>query len=1042
MAVDTSEKGTLSTLEQTLKVTLALNKEYKESDDLVQKLAVHQGVSAAQALKNLNAAKKLKRENDSYLDSQNKINDAVKESYKLLSKAHKKTMANVDAMKSMGVAVDDANEGLDEQASLIAKSLVSLKEENQGYDDVTRAIEHMDAQLKKMGERNTVFGKKSIEFNNKIANQMEHILKLRSEGKGDKELAGASRELQNLQRQQKLYAEIGEDVAKATLDMRGWGKSAPAMGHAKEIKSTLGGFKNFDDPASMAKTGETLSALGDVMGEGVLKTLTMGAGGIAEILSGPIGMALGAVVLLGAKMIELDTKRKKWTQDYASMAGQQFSGDDFAKKASAFNKTIFDLERNIEKGVNFEEWQEVFKAINSAGISVDALTQRTGDLSKVQDAVFETSKELGLGMAQDAQLMGDSMQELKRPLSDIRDSYGYIANAAKKSGIESSRFMQVVNQSSLALGTYGNFLKVGAKNLENFAKSGVTSQKDAEDAAKSVTELFHREALKNIPILAMAKNGPGASGFDAQAAFQKLLKEKQDRKKEMDNTKGSLDTGEGAQEYRALTSAIADLTLASTGSTMGMASAAQYLTPFAGEIIAGMVASTGLTTADWAILATLPGMNENLLRTMQKNTDWYKSVLESLTSDKNLKAVTDILTENQATLEAGSKASEKDVAKLIKQIDTSNLAPEDKLGMKDIVQRPKEALELIKTLKQGEKDFRRIAVLAAVGSDDTDVLGDKRISKDSQKKMVKELTPLQKYLGITEDAANLAMADSDAVRNTADAAIATATYAGKILAFMLRGAEAGSTINTAQDTVDDLEERKQEALADAQTENQKNTPEGHKKALELQASAVAYAARQKSVWSKAYDSEDDPLQKQKIAGSMTDAATYLQKLEGNVKADKGEVYKALEKQAKEDTASLSFLGLHIEGKGDEARRAVIDEASRPYKPVAPTPGAEGNGGGVQQTGAPPATTVPTSTSTVPATQSTAPVVTDFGFLSKNAVADAPVPVTVQAPAAAANASPSVVTNHVAFNISGLSPAQVVQVVDNKMGQFAFMQPTK
>ena len=510
-----TEKQLEEHLKKTLGLTKLITQQYTLQSEEVKELMSLTGKSAKEALKTIHALQ-------GQLRTARDIDDVYGSTVGRIANCHKQMMRYGDAIKTAGVNVsamgDEEKEIFKARMEGYGKSLDEITKQNSLNSAAVEQLRYVNDEILKMAEGYSTYGKKRKEIDGKILDAQNSLLDLQAQASAngkkltDEEMAQSVNVIKSLEKQKEVLSEISKEIEDAKDGLSGYGKNAEGLAKLKVAKNAMGGLTNVGDPAAMAGTAQKLAGLGELLGDGFLKTIVEGAGLFAKALSGPLGMVIFGAIEVGKKMIELDNMRKGWNKDYSTMAGQQFSGGDFSKQASQFNSTIFDVKRNMDLGTDFKDWQDMFKAFHSAGVTVDELSNKTGSLGKVEQTVFTTSKELGTDLNQTAQLMGDTMLETRSSLDKVRDSYNYIANAAKKSGIESTRFMQVVNQSVLALGTYGNFLKVAAKNLQSFSASGVTSQKDAEAAATAMTDLLSKGGIENIPILEMAKQG----GFDVR----------------------------------------------------------------------------------------------------------------------------------------------------------------------------------------------------------------------------------------------------------------------------------------------------------------------------------------------------------------------------------------------------------------------------------------------------------------------------------------------------------------------------------------------
>ena len=716
----------------------------------------------------------------SILATSKEANETDKEKQKLWKEN------NVSALKNLGLMTDH---------------LRLIKSQRSGVQDLLDTTEEYAKSM-------TQAGKAALRQQEAIAAELTSIL---NKGKdlNDSDLA----RIGILKKQLKVSKELEDTQAKMIEkygDLKEGGRAKRLLAGGEEAKSAVydklkgGGWKSKEARTEAAAGAD---AMGKMLGETLGKVFS-GLGGFITKALGPIGWAIAAISAVVDKIVELDNFRKEQVNAFQKMAGPQFDGDEFAKQAQGFNDAIFDVERNLRLGVDYKEWQGMFKAFQSGGMTFDSLQKQVGDFGQVMESTRVISLEMGTDVATAGAAMAEMATSTNAPLEDMNASFHAIAVSAKKAGMSSEKFLGIVKQSTLALGSYGNFTKMATKSLEAFAKTGL-SQEDASKAATSSQALFdNKDFGQTLLRSGLMGASSGASG-QMRGMLSQSLDSRKSRRATLEST-GQTDT----KEYLQLNVAINELEKAvAKGSDPTMlADGFKYATEHQGEAIAllmtgaighipdlidgsvstiaELVKTTGVTAE---MVAGYQSKAINWFNAANKLTDQLgtnQGAAASLADDKGLEAM----------LKEPEKATKAGIDALLKKYGDMGL---DTKMLRQVIDNPKAGLALLDAvrtqMKTGDKHFKadrglnkKIGNKTATGIGG---LGGEQAA--STAKMVSELTPIEKSMGITKDALEWYTASSGPAEASAKALLGISNTTGDILGWMMR--DTNTEINKAAD---------------------------------------------------------------------------------------------------------------------------------------------------------------------------------------------------------------------------------------------------
>lgn len=803
------------------------------------------------------------------------------------------------AIKDSNGAVQEVEASVQDLNAELAKNLNAVQEGVEGWENQERQLHRVLDNLGKYTQQESVLGKYQKARKFAIA---EDLKKMALKVKSNEALTTAEQaQVRSLKNELKAMEDLNAEAKEyAETRVSGISKAIGAMrGLASDFSELKGGLKGGFGSQNNQKLGDKFAAkakqledptvaaagIGGKIGGEVMGSLMKGASFFAKKLLGPIGFLLEAV----DKLKELDAFQKEATNEFAKIAGPQFNGKAFAEEASKYNDAIFSVQRNLKLGVDYKEWQQMFSAFNNAGISVTGLKDRVGDYGKVQDIVKKSSLEFGTDLTTMGGDFADAMLASKGPIEEVADGFNFIAQGAKSAGMSATKFYGVIQQSTLALGTYGNFMKVASKSLQTFIKSGL-SQKDAEDASGSTGEMFTKNPIEGIGTMELAKQGLGPKGIT-----DLFTRERDSQKGKMD--KLAKDGKADSPEYNQLLLGVKTLTQAieSPNDSLKGSAALPYLKKEQGAMVSALLSSSKLKgglsdTKNWDVLAQYSKLSYKAIQGLASTQMAYMDAISKVTDKmQDLGAKGTDFSDLDKIMADPQKATEEAV--------NAALDKYEKLGVsKDFLRKtmndPTQFKKLMVFWKKGEKatdkDLEGISKDVVASSMDADnTLGDKSLK--GQDEMVDSLTSVDKSMGITADGMKWLASNNDATKAANKLLLSISTGVGNIFGWMTKSSTDkalatkvdGATVGGETKTVEGLV-----ATIPAMLDNLKNA-KSHSKDMESRIAGNSAADLKK-----------------KIEGGDKDLAEYLSAIGINMKNTESTIESDLSKRGtKEDIAN-------------------------------------------------------------------------------------------------------------------------------------------
>jgi hypothetical protein len=280
---------------------------------------------------------------------------------------------------------------------------------------------------------------------------------------------------------------------------------------AGAFKSLFSSLKG--SPKDMQATAESAGIMADKLKSmgGLAKGLGGALGGVSKIFGGPAGIALMAGKALFDMTIQADTFVKNANKAFASVRGPDIETDDVEKQFKEFNDQIYSSAETIKTGLGAEAMKGFLEAVSQTGYNI---TQFQGGLTSYTDAIetaAKASKILGVDVVQAGGFMGTLGMDYRENLDEMGKSFNQLAFDAKKSGLSTANFWNVVQNATSSLTLYGVKMDAAGKIFSAFTHSQVGGAKDAAAAAEGMMGVFTNVDRKQnaIAMSMMEKGVPG-----------------------------------------------------------------------------------------------------------------------------------------------------------------------------------------------------------------------------------------------------------------------------------------------------------------------------------------------------------------------------------------------------------------------------------------------------------------------------------------------------------------------------------------------------
>jgi hypothetical protein len=248
----------------------------------------------------------------------------------------------------------------------------------------------------------------------------------------------------------------------------------------------------------------------NMMGE-ASKGLGKSLGGVSKMLGGWPMLILSAAKAIYDVTVEADKFVKNANKAFASIRGPDIMTKDVNRQFKEFNDQIYSTAETIRTGLGADAMKGFLEAVSQTGYNI---TQFQGGLTTYSDAIevaAKASKILGIDVVQAGQYMGILGKDYRENLGEMGKSFNLLAFDAKKSGLNTSDFWNIVQNATSSLTLYGVKIDEAGKILSTFSHNQVGGAKDAAAAAEGMLGVFTDVDRKQnaIAMSMMEKGVPG-----------------------------------------------------------------------------------------------------------------------------------------------------------------------------------------------------------------------------------------------------------------------------------------------------------------------------------------------------------------------------------------------------------------------------------------------------------------------------------------------------------------------------------------------------
>ena len=738
-----------------------------------------------------------------------RINQKLLEEKGMLESLSRVLGRKLKSFQDIADAVDNVNEGLtdwsdstkkygDAFAEVVKKQ---RKEQKKLHDDVEGFQELLGDMPKELSED---FSKSITGIRHEFKRGLENKLIKTMESIGEKlrdNIQLSADDIFTMKDQKTVISRvqaISDEIAK--LDDRTIGKGLFAKGiEAKQLGSSIKeGWKDRTG-GGMRTAGKYLSEKGAVSTG--MKGAAMRGGGAA--LAGaarlvPIaGGVVTAVSAINNMVNAADELLKGARSDYRAMAGPQFEGQKFADRSKEYNVAIRNSGRNRELGVDHHDWNSMFQTMNNAGMTVTTVQDKLGDLGTVMTSVRKTSLVMGLSLDTTSDIMANQYIEMKSGLDTMQEGLLAVSRGAKVAGLETSRFYQSVQQSTMSMAAYGNFTVAAATSLEKLSVSSGNSQKDAEEGQVGLTTMFKDMSAQDR----LAFAGTMVKELGSPEAFiQKYISDNKEKLKtttNKDERQRLLKNVNAGQEAK---NAASSDPLVAMSNLLGQMDPGQNA-----DLLMQLVRKINGGNPDKSITEMLSGVG-SLIEfgpAQQKSLELLRGTLvgyqSQLGASLKAKGATEMLNKHSQQLAtSGTAEQQSEYAKVLETLRDGGKASDDELehmsgylintlgltedalhGFQQIL-----SVDMVSAGNHFTRAFERNKELVGLGKEATAAASESSIAEQmlenyatagrgakglsltvqGQDEMIRSLTPLEKMTQITKDSVLYQMADNAVAR--------------------------------------------------------------------------------------------------------------------------------------------------------------------------------------------------------------------------------------------------------------------------------------
>jgi hypothetical protein len=385
--------------------------------------------------------------------------------------------------------------------------------------------------------------KQASELAQNLKKAKQELEKSGEEGKKIAKALGDS--VKAAQKLNKLTKSTRAESAKFTKDIKDRKKQSVAManafkqggGHVKGMWKAFrsGDFEAMQDAAKGAerftktiKTGATAaSKMGGLMGAAgkALKGLSSGIGGVATKLAGPVGLAasIGMQIIKGA--IAIDKYIKSLNKSFALVRGPDILTGDVKKQFREFNMSILNAADNIRDGLNAQDVIAWAESVNAAGMRVSSLSKGLYTYRDIVHIAAKASKVFGVEIVAAGNFMTQMMLNQRLNVEDLKDAFVSLSFSASRSGLNTDKFWNAVQNATASLAFYGKYVKEVGQTLASFQEKQVTGMEENIALTQDLTQAFSKAGVKVNMAIAGIAGAPAILAARFTEASKKALEE-------------------------------------------------------------------------------------------------------------------------------------------------------------------------------------------------------------------------------------------------------------------------------------------------------------------------------------------------------------------------------------------------------------------------------------------------------------------------------------------------------------------------------------
>ena len=412
--------------------------------------------------------RQLDKNSKHYAATQQALNKLVDKEEKLLGDVEKRRGALKQFHSEMNKATSVQTKTVAEYNEAIVKTSMVFKRQEQVLKRAGLRGKNLYSELKK---------EEKAYHDNVLKHASERVKTMQSLDSPDR---GTRKEAQKKFSGEFLGSKGAGGIASGAKDILGiksqtMGNMGSAFKTGKGATEKIGAsFKNM--------FGQMKDAGGGIMSfSGAMKALGTAMKGLNWI-----GLLVGGLKAVVSLVNDLDKMIKGLNKSWQQMAGSPVLMRSVSGSMKEFNDSIYNVGRNMRLGLKASNIQDFFKAMSTAGLSLEGVSQKAGTYNAAIEKGFKLSKQFGVSFTDMGSMMTNQMMNLRSSLEDVGDAFKNMSYDAAVAGVQSQKFYQVVESASMSLSFYGNYLKSTSSMLRSFSETGLMGFKDASETVQTL----------------------------------------------------------------------------------------------------------------------------------------------------------------------------------------------------------------------------------------------------------------------------------------------------------------------------------------------------------------------------------------------------------------------------------------------------------------------------------------------------------------------------------------------------------------------------